>query len=332
MNKFIFSAIAIAAASSTSQAAEGDWLQLDQDIASLSSSVAQGGGIDMGAVVRNSYRDGDTEGGWSFEDVDVWLEGSLEEFDWRVSMDLDTGTAVVEDAWVRWACGENIGITWGQFKNNIVRSAIVDPENLLFIDRSLIGMEFDSWDNGVQVAGDVSGFMWSLAAQNGTDGTGDSLLFGAHVGYHIGNGVTPSEGAMKGGEEFDATIGVGYTDEQDDGVDAILLIDGAFTVGPISGGIELADGGDDTVLSNGTFTGTDGTNPWALMVGYLLADNLELGFRHEDRDNDADETRSTFGLNWYLHGHNAKWQINYIDDDALPDQVIAVGLTVGKSR
>ena len=327
MNKFIFSAIAIAAASSTSQAAEGDWLQLDQDIASLSSSVAQGGGIDMGAIIRNSYRDGNTEGGWSFEDVDVWLEGSLEEFDWRVSMDLDSGSAVLEDAWVRWACGEDIGITWGQFKQNLVRSAIVDPENLLFIDRSLIGTEFDRWDNGIQVDGDMSGFMWSLAAQNGSDGTGDSLAFGAHVGYHIGNGVTMSEGAMKGGEEFDATIGVGYFDEQDDGFDAILLIDCAFTVGPISGGVELADGGYDAVLS-----GSDGTNPWALMVGYLLADNLELGFRHEDRDNTADEYRSTFGLNWYLHGHNAKWQINYIDDDALTDQVIAIGLTVGKSR
>ena len=172
------------------------------------------------------------------------------------------------------------------------------------------------------------------------------MAFGAYVGYHIGNGVTMSEGAMKGGEEFDATIGVGYFDEQDDGVDAILLINGAFTVGPISGGVELADGGDDTVFSTETDGGDevsadggtfnvlldDGTNPWAVQVGYLLADNLELGFRYEDRDNDADETRSTFGLNWYLNGHNAKWQINYIDDDALPDQVIAIGLTVGKSR
>ena len=114
MNKFIFSAIAIAAASSTSQAAEGDWLQLDQDIASLSSSVAQGGGIDMGAIIRNSYRDGDVVGGWEFDDVDVWLEGSLEEFDWRISFELfltdddpltDDKALELQEAWVRWACG-----------------------------------------------------------------------------------------------------------------------------------------------------------------------------------------------------------------------------------
>lgn len=337
MNKFIFSAIAVAAASSTSLAAEGDWLQLDQDIASLSSSVAQGGGINMGAVLRNSYRDGGTVGGWEFEDADVWLEGSLEEFDWRISVDFDSGSAVLEDAWARWACGENLGITWGQFKNELVRSAIIDPENLLFIDRSLLGMRFDFWDNGVQVAGHNSGFRWNIAAQNGStatggDGTGDSLDFGAHVSYAIGNGVTAMEGAMKSGDELDAAIGVGYYDRQDDGLDAILLVDAAFTMAQISGSVELADGGDDTVLANGTFVGDDGTSPWAVTLGYLLADNLELGFRHEDRDNDADESRSTFGLNWYLHGHNAKWAINYIDDDFLADEVIAVGLTLGKSR
>lgn len=326
MNKFFFSAIAVAAASSTSLAAEGDWLQLDQDIASLSSSVAQGGGINIGGVLRNTYRDGGAVGGWDWDDADIWLEGSLEEFDWRVNVDLDTGTTVLEDAWVRWSCGENLSITWGNFKDPLVRSTAIDPENLLFIDRSLIGMEFDKWDNGVMVAGHNAGFHWSLAAQNGTDGTGDSLAFGAHASYAIGNGVSMQEGAMKAGDELDAVIGVGYYDMQDDGADAVLLADAAFTMAQISGSVEMADSGDDALFT------TNGTNPWALTLGYLLADNLELGFRHEDRDNDEDESKTTFGLNWYLHGHNAKWAINYIDDDAAADEVIAVGLTVGKSR
>ena len=327
MNKFIYSAIAIAAASSTSMAAEGDWLQLDQDIASLSSTVAQGGGVDVGALIRNSYRDGGSEGGWSFEDVDVWLEGSLEEFDWRVNVDLDSGSAALEDAWVRWACGENVGITWGQFRQRIARSANIDPENQFFIDRSLIGMRFDMFDNGIQVDGMHSGFTWALAAQNGADGTGDSLMYTAHASYNIGNGVAHQESALKAGDELDAVIGVGYTDMEDDGEDAILIIDAAITMGQIFGTIELADGGDDAVLAS---AGSE--NPYAVAVTYLLADNLELGYRHEDRDDDADTTKDTFGLNWLLHGQNAKWGINYIDDEATADELIAINLTVGKSR
>jgi len=147
----------------------------------------------------------------------------------------------------------------------------------------------------------------------------------AHVDYHMGNGANSSDGAMLAGDGMDATIGFSYMDEQDDSLDAVLGIDFAMTMGQFSLMVELADGDDNNVKSLGNA-------PNAFTFGYLFADNMEAAFRHEDRDDAADESRDTFGLNYYLHGHNAKWQINYIDDETASDEVIAIGLTVGASR
>ena len=328
MNKFIFSAIAIAAASSTGYAAGSDWLQLDQDIASLSSTINSSEGANVGGLLRTSYRDdGGPVGGFVHDDADLWFGGALEEFTWRVSFDLGSDGLDLQDAYVRWAATEDIHVTWGRFMSPVLRSNMLDPENMLFIDRSMLGMSFYNWDSGVSVNGDYNGFGYFIAAQNGGDDTGDDLNFLAHVGYDIGNGVSMQEGAMKSGDELDGSFGVTYTDMENDGNDAVLAADFAMTMGQLSGSVEYADGSDDNVGTLGL-----GQTPWSLTLGYLFADNMEVAFRYEDTDNLADDTVNTVGLNWYLHGHNAKWQFNYIDDDAATDQVIAVGLTVGASR
>ena len=325
MNKIITTSIALAVASTTSFA-NGDWLELDQDIASLSSTTASAAGVDVGALIRNTYRDGGTTGGWAFEDVLVHAQGSLEEFSWRISFNLDGGTAVLEDAYVVWDCTNEITTMWGQFDLPMFRSNTIGQESMLFIDRSLLGANYYAHDNGVAVSGAFNGLDWTVAAQNGTDAAGEDLNLFAHVEYDIGNGAnTCCDGAMHGGEELDGTIGVSYMDMQEDSLDAVLGIDFAMTMGQFSLQAELADAGDDTV------GGGLGEAPFGLTLGYLFADNMEAAYRHEDRDDVADTSRESFGLNYYLHGHNAKWQINYIDDDAATDEVIAVSLTVGAS-
>ena len=333
MNKFIFSAIAIAAASSTGFAAGSDWLQLDQDIASLNSTVTTSEGANVGGLIRSSYRDGGPLGGFSnsnevdtFDDARLWFGGSLEEFTWRVSFDLATGGLVLQDAYVTWGCTDDLSVTWGRFIAAGVRSTGYDPENMLFIDRSEIGRVGYVWDAGVAIDGTYSGFGYHFSAQNGTDGTGDDLILTGHANYDIGNGVGMQEGAMKAGDELDGTFSVTYSDMENDGIDAVLSADFAMTMGQLSGSIEYADGSDD-VIGAGL-----GQSPWALTLGYLFADNMEAAYRYQDKDNAAEDTINTVGLNWYLHGHNAKWQFNYIDDDSATDQIIAIGLTVGASR
>ena len=337
MNTIIFTSIALAVASTTSFANGGSWLELDKDIASLSSTVNVAGGTEVGGLLRSSYRDGGDVGEFSFEDVMLHAGGSLEEFSWRISADLvSTGSAAgldlneitLDDAHVVWSYNSNVSVAWGQFKLPMFRSSSIDQESMLFIDRSVLGATYDNYDMGVSISGSNSGLDWTLAAVNGDADPADqeSLNMFAHVDYHMGNGANSSDGAMLAGDEMDATIGFSYMDEQDDSTDAVLGIDFAMTMGQFSLMIELADGDDDAVSA------TLGTSPSAFTFGYLFADNMEAAFRHEDRDLGDDTSKDTFGLNYYLHGHNAKWQINYIDDESVADEVIAIGLTVGASR
>ena len=326
MNKIITTSIALAVASTTSFANGGSWLELDKDIASLSSTVNVAGGTEVGGLLRSSYRDGGDVGEFGFEDVMLHAGGSLEEFTWRISGDMSDGGFTLDDAHVVWSYNSNVSVAWGQFKLPMFRSGSIDQESMLFIDRSLLGAEYDTYDMGVSISGSNSGLDWTLAAVNGNEpGDDDSMNMFAHVDYHMGNGANSSDGAMLAGDGMDATIGFSYMDEQDDSLDAVLGIDFAMTMGQFSLMVELADGDDNNVKSLGNA-------PNAFTFGYLFADNMEAAFRHEDRDDAADESRDTFGLNYYLHGHNAKWQFNYIDDETASDEVIAIGLTVGASR
>ena len=338
MNKFIFTAAAMAAASSVSFANNGDWLELDKDIASLSTTVAAADSASIGGLVRTSFRDAGTTGGFVQEDIDLWAQGSLEEFTWRVSFDMDSGSAVLEDAYVAWSYDSGMTVVMGQFKAPALRSAIIDPENLQFIDRSNLGAVHDFWDTGLGVMGDIQdGLSYALAVRDGYSAgpvwgdDSEELFWFAHLNYEIGNGLSPVEGGMKAGEELDAAIGVSWWDMEDDSLDPVLTVDVAATMGQISGSLELADSGDagDNIL--GALAGM-GTNPMAITLGYLFADNMEAGYRYEDYDDAGDNTKSTFGLNYYMHGHNAKWQLNYIDDDLATDETLALGLTVGASR
>ena len=327
MNKIITTSIALAVASTTSFANGGSWLELDKDIASLSSTVNVAGGTEVGGLLRSSYRDGGDVGEFGFEDVMLHAGGSLEEFSWRISGDLDGTGFNLDDAHVVWSYNSNVSVAWGQFKLPMFRSSSIDQESMLFIDRSVLGAEYDTYDMGVSISGSNSGLDWTLAAVNGNEpGDDDSMNMFAHVDYHMGNGANSSDGAMLAGDGMDATIGISYMDEEDDDRDAVLGIDFAMTMGQFSLMVELADGDDDAVAAG------LGTSPSAITAGYLFADNMEAAFRHDDRDAGDDTSRYTFGLNYYLHGHNAKWQINYIDDESEDDEVIAIGLTVGASR
>ena len=201
MNKFVCSALALAAASSVGSATDGsdEWLGLDQEINALTSSVSpQGGGVDVGALIRSSYLNVDDDltesssvsgspgfnddeiGGFVFQDVDVWLEGEIGDFDWRVNIDFDDGEeddfdkgtslddlfdildfgsggtgggAQLEDAYADWDVNENFSIMWGQFKFPTLLSNQVDPNHQIFIDRTILGQLFDDWDLGAMVHG-----------------------------------------------------------------------------------------------------------------------------------------------------------------------------------
>jgi hypothetical protein len=98
-------------------------------------------------------------------------------------------------------------------------------------------------------------------------------------------------------------------------------LDANFTMGALGFSAELVDF-DDL-----------GITPFNVAGSFvIMPDQLEAAIRYEDFD-DVDNTNwITVGANWYLQGHAAKWQFNYItsssDDAALETDHFQIGLTV----
>ena len=97
MNKFVMTALAIGAAGSVAQADPNgdDWLELDNEISSLSSAVSPQGPISGWAVLlRSTYEYSDDDlasaaddvSGFYFEDVRIATWGEIGDYGWRVSM------------------------------------------------------------------------------------------------------------------------------------------------------------------------------------------------------------------------------------------------------
>ncbi|MCZ6596421.1 MAG: hypothetical protein O7B99_02160, partial [Planctomycetota bacterium] len=294
MNKFVTSALALAVVGSLAYAGTGDneWPELDREITNLSSSLAnsQDGGMGWSALLRitGTYSDDaiatgddgippdeDDIFGFSFEDVDLAFYGSVGDYSWRISMDVDGkggdgNDFVLEDGYVSWDCGGYFTASMGRHKANTLMSAATNPEHLLFINRSALGAAFDSWDEGIAAAGAYEEmFSWSLSVQNGDNGQAADHRYTFRVEYEIGEGSGEAEGALGAGPDLAATIGLTYLDDDSQdpggglGDNDAWGIDVRGTAGPIGFGAEIMDIGDD--LSLGTDedyfrTGSSGTS------------------------------------------------------------------------
>jgi hypothetical protein len=352
MNKFACSALALAAAGSVGfadPADDGEWLGLDQDLVDLHATTSlQGGGPSIGALLRSYYVSPDDDispdtAGWLFQDVDLWLEGEVGDFDWRVSLDYGDdyffgsspsgsffSDSVLEDAFATWNIGDDFDVTWGQFKFGHTLSSDVDPEDQVLISRTLIGGYFDDWMHGVMVGGDFEEFTWRAAIQNGDDGLGDEYKLSARGEYHMNGGSggkKAMEGAMGAGDDIMATIGVFFADDgvYDDGQS--FGIDFHANMDVFSVGGEYAD--FDTDIGD--------ASPWAITGSMLFGDDeFEAALRFEDADDSDDTTAFTAGVNWYLTGRNAYWSLNFTDissDDSFSEgSLFALGLSVGATR
>ncbi len=393
MNKFVTSALAITAAGSLAYAGTGDseWLELDREITTLSSSLTaadQHDGMGWSALLRvtTTYSDDDIATGdspatpagdvfgWSFEDVDLAFWGQVGDYGWRISMDASDNSKLggdfnIEDAHAWWSCGEYATALIGQHKANTLESSHMAPEGLFFINRTALGSAFDGWDNGISAWGELEMIRWSASIQNSLNGQEGDHRYTVRVEYDLGEGAGDVEGALGAGDDFAATVGLVYID--DDGQDLSLPItvgsdneayglDFRGTAGPVGFGAEIMSIGDDLalgidedfsriagfgnpLLAVATFaedtTQVGGATPYSVMVTYLLNEEFEFGVRYEDLDNVADTTIISVGIAWYQSGHNAKWQAGWsdIDNDSIlgvstPDGSIwQIGLTVGAS-
>lgn len=374
MNKFVLSAIALTTAGGLASAGTGseEWLTLDREIASLASAQAAAtaptSGVTVSGFIRSSYlnssditlENGNDLGGFSLDNARVNIagtagdymlymqleganifEGSTPPTDGTIPYPLGTGwgegsSVFVLDAYGAWNISEQFRLTMGQFRSPFLGSAQRNEDQLLFLDRTVVGHLWSDRDQGVMLSGQYDMLGWYIAAQNGIDDVGEDLSFSGRVAFNaMGTGVGGAalEGAYGAAEGTNLSVSAGYYMDDDTFVDDLTAwnVEGNLVMGPFSAEASYVDHDDGF----GTLLGlTEGPSILAATAGFMFVpDRWEVAGRWEDLDDDADTSIITVGVNYYGMGHNAKWQVNYSmidsDDEDFDADILGIGLTVG---
>jgi hypothetical protein len=345
MNRFAKTALAIAAAGSAAQAGtgDGDWKALDSEISGLAASLkpsqdGSGWAVLLRAVYSFSSDELYTSGGvdpdlsgFAFNDVDIAFWGSQSSYSWRVSADLDgnslddDGSSFddidLQDAYIRFKCGEYFDATMGNYKPRLTLSNSVDPEHQILIDRSVLGSSADFWDNGIGVSGGMEQFAWYAGLMNGSNGTTASgsgqtrdHLYFVRGEFNLGTGAGMYEGAMGSSDTLNGTAGLTFVldetfdfapvggaggdfDNDGDSDNTAWIVDFAGSVSNIGFGAEVALLDDDFIAatdedySDSSSTGNvalvlaPDSTPWSVYGSYMISPEWEVAVRYEDLDN-----------------------------------------------
>ena len=335
-------------------------------------AVQDGAGPEISAFIKTSYANSsDIEnvggsdndlGGFSLNNARVNISGSVGDYMLYVQLEgsdsqnadsggiLGGGTIVdgtpgavdilgyvanpdgvgVLDAYVDFNITEEIKGRMGNFRPPVLSSALLDENRLLLINRTVNGEVWDFRDLGLMVNGNFDRLGWWVAVQNGIDAQGDELALMGRVTFNaLGDGATRNvEGAYGADEENSLLLGLAYyMDDNLDDAEA-LAAEAHFTMNQISVSGEVVD----YTIDDGMTIDEDLT-PWSLTAGFMFVpEEWEGAVRYEDLDDDDDSTVLTVGVNRYVEGHDAKWQLNYSmvdsDDDTIEADILALALVV----
>jgi len=313
----------------------------------------------VGGLLRAYYDHADSElgggsddvGGFRLYDAQVWFSAQAFGFDVFARGDFGeassfppkTSSGVVSfelrDFYVRRPITEDVDVYLGQFKCPLVASGNMGDGNLAMIDRTRIGQLFSmpgAYQPGAAVIYDDGRLHGKVVLQNGADGATDGNGIVVRGEYRMGEHANHHEGALdKPG--FNGTFGAGYfMDDSDIGgedfgsawaVDAYTNYDAFSAHGEILGA-------DEELASRALGNTTDDAMPYSLTLGYLFAPEWEGFFRYQDLDNEVDASIIGAGVNYYVHGHQAKWQIgvSQYDDDNIDGTILQGGLSIGLSQ
>lgn len=330
MKKLVYSALALTLTGVPALATDNGWSGLDKEIESLSSSLqtANTAGPKIGGYVITSYRyssdvDADPvaagqqdQSGFQFDAIRLQVEGDAgKDYSYKVSFELSSGTATLKDAYAVWKIAESVKGKIGQFKEPVLRSALISDNKLLFLDRTFLGAALGTRDLGAMVSGSFDVVDWAVSVQNGTDSQAKeqayTLRLTANVIGKSGSGLR--EGAYDAGDDTNVTVGLAYRDDTnlDDGT--LIAGEASMTAGPFSVAAEIVDFDKGTAGAFGIDlmnAGSDvsDTTPWDVTVSFAITPEWEVQGRYEDADNTRNESSYSLGANYYVDGHNIKWQ------------------------
>ena len=272
----------------------------------------------------------------------------------------------IKDFYMNWKAREPIQVVAGQFKVPFLRSNLESGFNQLLVDRSAVSAvrpaREGSRDIGVMVWGNAGGFQYRTALTDGSDqedsNSGSSPRGSARIAWNWGAHETSLsytgtnigkerlfQLALQGDMQSDRTDPVDLTfptELRDYGawaVDAYLDLPFAkrWAVTLEGAWIERRDDYQDATL------GVREIDAFYAQAGLLLPFELketrfQVTARLDDLDSGRDTGRSsttakTFGLNWFIRGHDQKIQLDYtrrterptnLDNDALRISLIMV--------
>lgn len=153
----------------------------------------------------------------------------------------------------------------------------------------------------------------------------EGLMAGGRVDFHPMGKLKFSQGDFSG--KTKATVGIAaftWSNDEDNinagtDVDEVtgVEVSGAFRSAGVSIDVELnsfdADTIDPTTTAGLYKNGTTKLENTAIEGGYMLPGNqfeIVVGLQSQDADNYATEwDRSSFGINWFIHRHDAKVQL-----------------------
>jgi hypothetical protein len=325
---------------------EETWISLDRELEALAVSLQEPApGLEMGALLRVNYARfdefqppggmGNEYGGFILDNVRFHVGGAVGDYGLFLQVEGLNGTFEVLDAFATWQAYETVRFVMGQFQPVFLWNALVPPERLFFILRTTDSQFWHARVLGARLDGDYGRLRWALSLENGGDAQGDENAYTARVAYDVtGPGVDLVQGTYGAGEDSSLSVGLGYHDDEsaaDDG--DVLAVDAPFTRGRFGLWADWLDYADDGGGGTGIYSIFSDTSPWSVAATWMLVpEEYEIGARWQELDDDFDTNAWTVGVNRYVHGHDVKWQLNYVerdaDDGGVEDQAIAVGHTV----
>lgn len=299
--------------------------------------------FEAGALIRAfwAYADGDLGqdfNGFGFNDVDIWAEMDLDNFEFRVNFDASTGTTILEDAYARWLKSESLEVSFGNFKPNTLFSATVDPDHLVLNDRTILGTLFDRWDLGVGAAGDIEKLGYFVSVTNGANGPADNTLLVARAEFRVhGEERVPLQEGNHGLEEQEIKIGaVYYSDTGNEeigfGIDALAR---AERYGGLVEYMRFGDGlSGNAVFPFLTVSLVPDSSPFTATGWVNLDDNFQIAARYQSSDNNDALDIVGGGLTFFPEDlpMAITADANFYSDDTNDGFALQIGVTVGHWR
>lgn len=335
------------------ESSDDSWLELDNEISASDESLVRTDDKDViryGGLVRAfySYSDADvvTAGGKSVSgvsvnDADIFAEAQFERFRVRVSGDLAEDFEV-EDAFGEWEVVEDyVFLRVGRFKPHILRSASMDPEKLVFKERTLLGTLLDQWQDGAEIEWGWEPWEFYGSVSNGETGQEPHHMYTFRMDWDFYDPwLVPYEGGHTAPIYARWKVGFAWYTETSVHDDTGLGGDAALSLGPWSFHFEymhLYDGAGGPIdgLRLPTLTFEGDSDPYAVTAGYCFDDRWQGNLRFQAMDNTDDTFTYGASINYYPFQdswYNWVLDVAQVDSESDDGFLAQFGVSVGSTR